>query len=223
MVVSPAPADAGLSSPPTNDPERADPPRSQSFRLVLAAVLLVVTLAAAATAATLFATRGAESGDTQAGREDVMAQTEQFILRSFTYGPDLLAEDNTMPDYRDQVAEVITPKFRAEFDESAGAAEQLVAQAGVARVPDVFATGVSSLDADSARTLIAGSFTDTYTVEGKTVPQEPIPFRVEVTLVKIDGTWLVDNFNPVTAEGAVPESDIPAPSPSATAPTEDNQ
>ena len=175
----------------------ADPHRSRPFRLVLAALLVAVILAAAATAATLFATRGDEAGETQAGREDVMAQTEQFILRSFSYGPDLLADDNTMPDYRERVTEVITPKFAAEFDQSAGAAEQLVAQAGVARVPDVFATGVSSLDDDSARTLVAGSFTDTYTVKDKSVDQEPIPFRIEVSLVKIDGEWLVDDFNPV--------------------------
>ena len=193
MVVPPASADAGLSSPSSADP------RSQLFRLVLAAVLLAVTLAASATAATLWATRGASAGETQAGREAVMAQTEQFVLRSFSYGPDLLAADNTMPDYRTRVTEVITPKFAAEFDKSAGAAEQLVAQAGVARVPDVFGTGVSSLDEDSARTLIAGSFADTYTAKGKTVDREPIPFRIEVSLVRIDGEWLVDDFSPVSA------------------------
>lgn len=209
MVVPPAPADAGLSTPPSDDPHRADPPRSQPFRLALAAVLLAVTLAATATAATLFLTRGDRAGEIQAGREDVMAQTGQFILRSFSYGPDLLADDNTMPDYRERVAEVITPKFKADFDQSAGAAEQLVAQAGVERVPDVFATGVSSLDEDSARALVAGSFTDTYTVKDKTVPQEPIPFRIEVSLVKIDGEWLVDDFNPVSADGAAPTEGTP--------------
>jgi hypothetical protein len=169
----------------------------------LAAVLIAVVLAACVTAATLWATRGVSEGDTQARREAVMAQTEQFVLRSFTYGPDLLADDNTMPDYRKRVTEVITPKFAAEFDKSAGAAEQLVAQAGVSRVPDVFGTGVSSLDEDSARALIAGSFADAYTVEGKTADQEPIPFRIEVSLVRIDGEWLVDDFNPVSA---TPES-----------------
>jgi len=196
VVVPPASADAGLSSPASADP------RSQLFRLVLAVVLLAVILAASATAATLWATRGGEGGDTQAGREEVMAQTEQFMLRMGTYGPDLLDDSGAMPDYRAGVKEVITPKFAASFDKEAGAAEQLVAQAGVARVPDVFATGVSSLDEDSARTLVAGSFKDSYTVKGRTVDQEPIPFRIEVSLVKIDGEWLVDDFSPV---GATPE------------------
>lgn len=218
VVVPPASADAGLSSPPS-----ADPPGSQPFRLVLAAVLLAVILASAATAATLFATRGGEGGDTQAGREEVMAQTEQFMLRMGTYGPDLLDDKGAMPDYRAKVKEVITPKFAASFDKEAGTAEQLVSQAGVSRVPDVFATGVSSLDEDSARALVAGSFTDTYTIEGKTVDQEPSPFRYEISLVKIDGKWLVDDFSPVTAGGAVPESGLPTPTPSATQPTEGNQ
>ena len=220
MVVPPAPADAGLSAPAS-----ADPPRSQSFRLVLVAVLLAVILAAVATAATLLLTRdGAEGGDTQAGREEVMAQTEQFMLRMGTYGPDLLDDAGAMPDYRAAVREVITPKFAASFDEEAGAAEQLVAQAGVARVPDVFATGVSSLDEDSARTLVAGSFSDTYTVEGKTVDQEPIPFRIEVNLVKIDGEWLVDDFGPVVTGEAVPEPGAPSqPAPSESDPTQDGE
>lgn len=171
---------------------------------MLAGVLVAVTLVAAVAAGVLLATRGDDAGVTQSGREEVMAQTEQFMLRMGAYGPDLLDDKGAMPDYRAKVKEVITPKFAASFDEEAGAAEQLVAQAGVARVPDVFATGVSSLDDDSARTLVAGSFTDTYTVKGKTVPQEPIPFRIEVSLVKIEGKWLVDDFNPVTAGEPAP-------------------
>lgn len=220
MVVPPAPADAGLSTPPS-----VDPARSQPFRLVLAAALVAVILAATATAITLFVTgdggKGGESGDTQAGREEVMAQTEQFMLRMGTYGPDLLDDSGAMPDYRTAVKEVITPKFAASFEEQAGAAEQLVAQAGVARVPDVFATGVSSLDEDSARTLVAGSFSDSYTLKGKTVDQEPIPFRIELSLVKIDGEWLVDDFSPVTAGEAVPGSGAPVPPESA--PTQEGQ
>ena len=66
----------------------------------------------------------------------------------------------------------------------------------MARQADVFATGVSSIDQDSARTLVAGTFSDAYQVKGETVDQEPIPFRIEVSLVKVDGEWLVDDFTP---------------------------
>ena len=79
-----------------------------------------------------------------------MSQARQFMLRINTYGPDLLAEDGTMPDYRAGVEEVITPKFQASFEQGVVAAEQTVSGAGLARTTEVFATGVSSLDADSA-------------------------------------------------------------------------
>ena len=124
-----------------------------------------------------------------------MAQTEQFMLRMGTYGPDLLDDKGQMPEYRSRVKEVITPKFAASFDKQAGTAEQLVAQAGVSRKAEVFATGVSAIDSDSATALVAGTFTDTYKKGGQ---QQPVPFRIEVSLVKIDGKWLVDDFTPVT-------------------------
>jgi Mce-associated membrane protein len=78
-------------------------------------------------------------------------------------------------------------------------AEQLVAQAGVSREAEVFSTGVVTLDSDSATTLVAGTFTDTYrTAKGGEQEQRPVPFRIEVDLVKTDDEWLVDDFTPVT-------------------------
>ena len=125
-----------------------------------------------------------------------MAQTRQFLLRMGTYGPDLLDDQGGMPTYRERVGEVITPKFKASFEKEAGVAEQLVAQGQAARVAEVFATGVSDVDPDSATALVAGTFTDTYVVEGEAVEGEPVPFRIEVSLVKIGGEWLVDDFTP---------------------------
>ena len=48
--------------------------------------------------------------------------------------------------------------------------------------------------------LVAGTFTDTYAKGAKADARglEPAPFRIEVRLVKVDGTWLVDDFSPVT-------------------------
>jgi hypothetical protein len=128
-------------------------------------------------------------------REEVMSVTNQFMLRMGTYGPDMLDDQGQMPEYRDRVKEVITPKFATSFDKQAGTAEQVVAQAGVSREAAVLATGVSTIDSDSATVLVAGTFTDTYQKGGQ---QEPIPFRIEVSLVKTDGEWLVDDFSPVT-------------------------
>jgi hypothetical protein len=190
-----------------------DPRRAPGFRTALLGVLVVLCLVAAGVLAWVLLARGGDGDDVQASREEVMAQTEQFMLRMGTYGPDLLDEQGAMPEYRDRVKGVITDKFAASFDSEAGTAEQLVAQAGVTRAADVFATGVSSLDEDSARTLVAGTFSDSYEVKGETVDQEPIPFRIEVSLVKVEGEWLVDDFDPVTSGGAAPTEPDPGAQP----------
>jgi hypothetical protein len=179
------------------------PVQSPRFRRGLLAVLVAVVLVGALVLGWLTIGRGDAlpglSGggqDTvQTEREAVMAQTEQFMLRMGTYGPDLLDGKGAMPEYRRRVEDVITPKFAVSFEKEASTAEQLVAQAKISRVAAVFATGVSTIDEDSATPLVAGSFTDSYP---KTGERDPAPFRIEVDLVKIKGTWLVDDFSPVT-------------------------
>lgn len=155
--------------------------------------------------------------DEPQARERVMSVTDQFVKRLGTYGPDMVDASGQMPAYREQVREVITPKFAADFDEQVATAEQLVAQAGVTRSTDVFATGVSSIDDDSARVLVAGAFNDTYAQpapegsakgsgkSGGEVTQEPYPFRFVVELVRVDGEWLVDDFSGVNGSGGAPE------------------
>ena len=179
-------------------PGTATPRAASGFRRVLALVLAVALLASVGACVWLVAGRRGEADELQQQREQVMAQTRQFLLRMGTYGPDLLDDRGGMPAYREQVGEVITPKFRASFEKEAGVAEQLVAQSQASRVAEVFATGVSDVDPDSATALVAGTFTDTYVVDDKPVEGEPVPFRIEVSLVKIDGEWLVDDFTPLT-------------------------
>jgi Mce-associated membrane protein len=181
------------------------PPQSPRFRRGLLAVLVVVLVAGLMSLAWLVSGRGVgavgvqgSQEQVQGEREAVMAQTEQFMLRMGTYGPDLLDEKGAMPKYRQRVEDVITPKFAVSFEKEAATAEQLVAQARISRQASVFATGVSALDDDSATALVAGAFTDSYP---KTGAREPAPFRIEVSLVKVKGEWLVDNFTPVTGAG----------------------
>ena len=181
----------------------APPPR---WRRLLAVALTLVVVASVAVLVWLAAGGRATSGgglDHPEEREQVMSLTDQFVKRLGTYSPDMLDDSGQMPDYRDQVREVITPKFAADFDKEVATAEQLVAQGGITRTADVFATAVSSVDDDSARVLVAGAFTDSYSQgEGKkqqSVEQEPLPFRFTVDLVMIEGEWLVDDFTPVSA------------------------
>lgn len=197
--------------PATDDPGR--PPR---WRQALAAVLALVVLVCVALLVWLSAGgRGADGGGLEHldEREQVMSLGDQFVKRLGTYSPDMLDDSGQMPDYRDQVREVITPKFAADFDKEVATAEQLVAQGGITRTADVFATAVSSIDDDSARVLVAGAFTDSYEqgtgTKARTVDQEPLPFRFTVDLVMIEGEWLVDDFSPVSS----PDEQAPGTTP----------
>jgi hypothetical protein len=210
----------------TSEPDPVPDGRtSHRFRLALLVGLVVLLLAAVAAVGYLAATRPVPAlgidGDQaaiQSERESAMAQAEQFMLRINTYGPDLL-EGETMPKYRDLVEEVITPKFAADFEKNAPLAEATVKQAGVGRQVEVYSTGISAIDDDSATALVAGSFTQSYPSSPGSddrVETEPAPFRVQVSLVKSKGEWLVDDFTPLTGDADDSGSASPAPSEGAT-------
>ena len=201
MALPPAPADARLT------------PR---VRVAIASALaLVVTVCVALLIWMSVSDRASADGglDLPDEREQAMSLTDQFVKRLGTYSPDMVDDSGQMPDYREQVREVITDKFAASFEESVPAAESTVAQAGFSRTAEVFGAGVSVIDRDSATALVAGSFTNSYPVdpedlEGERQDDLPLPFRVRVELVKVGGEWLVDGFAPVTGEdeasGATP-------------------
>jgi Mce-associated membrane protein len=193
--------------PPDPSDEPADVPQATTFRTVLLGLLAVVLVVSGAAAFHLGSSRhvwpfpGGAADRTQADREAAMGQTQQFVMRLNTYGPGLLDGQGQMPDYRRRVKEVITPKFAVSFDQSVAVAEQSVKNYGLRRTCAVFATGVALLDSDSAQVLVAGSFSQTArNNQGKEVPTgEPAPFRLRVSLDKIDGHWLVDDYQPVTS------------------------
>ena len=223
MAVSPAPDQrSGVTEETSSAQDTAERTTSHSLRLTLLVVLSVLLLASVAAVVYLAATRpvsalgvDGEQDALQSERESVMAQAEQFMLRINTYGPDLL-EGDTMPKYRELVEEVITPKFAADFEKNAPLAEATVKQAGLARTAEVFSTGVSAIDSDSATALVAGSITQSYPKSpgsDERVETEPAPFRVQVSLVKVKGTWLVDDFSPLTG---TEESGTGTPAPSPT-------
>lgn len=190
----------------TDETTHDDPSHAGTVRLAVAGALVVVLLAALGTVVWLTATRGLEAigieGDAaqvQSERETVMSQTRQFMLRANTYGPEQLDDSGQLTDYRALVEEVITPKLSSSFAKEVTAAEQIVAQTGAARTTEVFSTGVSSIDGDSATALVAGTFVTSYPdKQGDLQPTEPVPFRVQVSLVKTEGEWLVDDFDPIT-------------------------
>jgi Mce-associated membrane protein len=235
VAVHPAPHD-GSGVTKDSSTHDQDPETAAGLRLVLLILLSALLALAIATFVGLAVTGessptrifdGDEDSKSEADRQAVMSQAQQFILRVNTYGPDLLAEDGTMPEYRELVREVITEKFAASFEESVPAAESTVAQAGFARTAEVFGAGVSVIDGDSATALVAGSFTNSYPVDPEDLQGErqddlPLPFRVRIELVKVGGEWLVDGFSPVTGEDEEPSgTSSGTPSGSPTTPSEE--
>ncbi|MGB0101315.1 MAG: hypothetical protein WBP61_13635 [Nocardioides sp.] len=191
----------------TAEPDQT--PRSAGFRLVLLVVLVALLLISAGVLVWLLADRRGDADDLQSEREAVMSQTEQFVLRLNTYGPDDLDGEGHLTDYEDLVDEVITPKFSNDFATSGlPIAEQTVTQAGYARSAEIFGVGVESIDQDSAVAIVAAGLSGTYPD-----PEKPDDdslriaggedvLRWKVDLVRTDGEWLVDNYAPVTGEGS---------------------
>ncbi|HEV2796972.1 MAG TPA: hypothetical protein VGV65_05075, partial [Nocardioides sp.] len=120
MALPPAPAGTRLTPRPTS-----------TVRLALAAGLALVVAACVALLVWLTASGPAPADggfDLPDEREEAMSLTDQFVKRLGTYSPDMVDGSGQMPDYREQVREVITPKFAADFDKQVATAEQLVAQ-----------------------------------------------------------------------------------------------
>jgi Mce-associated membrane protein len=167
--------------------------RSPRFRTALVVLLVVTTVGTAALLGWAITSRG-EAEEVQAQREEVMAAGEQFMLRKETFGPEQLDDRGAMPEYRERVEEVITPKFETSFDEQAKVAEQLVAQSGLESSVEVYSTGVMTLDDDSAEVLAVGDTTFRF----QEAEPRIAPFRYQLSLVLTDGEWLVDAFEPAS-------------------------
>ena len=168
--------------------------RAAGFRLGLLGVLIALLLVFTGLVIWLSATRlGGGQTDEQATREQVMSTAQQFMLRLGTHNPTMLDSQGKMPEYRRLVEELSTTKLKTQLE---GAdfqiAEKLTDQAGLSRSTQVFATGVQSLDPDSAVVLVAGLVTDTYAKQQSPPPES---FRYALSLQKVGGTWLVDSFD----------------------------
>jgi hypothetical protein len=175
---------------------------------VLLVLLVALLLAAAGALVWLLADRRGQADALQSERDAVMSQTQQFVLRLNTYGPDDLDSSGHLRGYQKQVDAVITPKFATDFESSGlPIAEQTVKQAGYARTAQVFGVGVQSVDSDSAVALVAAGLKGSYAdpkrpSSGKRIDAGEDVLRWEVDLVRTGGKRLVDDYSPVTGSGA---------------------
>lgn len=158
---------------------------SPTLRLVMA-IVLASLLVLSVIAGVVLQDKRSEVESSLDVRRDVVRVAESFTVQVNNY------DSKSVDDYQASVSTMLSTKFRAAFDK---ALQEIVTQVRDAQMNSegqVLASGVASLDPDSATVLVVAD------AEVKTVyDTRKRHFRWEVSLVKVDGEWLVDNFTPV--------------------------
>jgi Mce-associated membrane protein len=153
---------------------------------VLPVALLVLVLLAASAVAIWSGLRLQDSDEALSARSEVVQVAERFAVTVNNY------DSGSVDDYKSSVTALLSTKFRAEFDSAMEDIVTQVQQAEMASQGEVLASGVATMDEDSARVLVvADAAVETIADERQR------HFRWEVSLVKVDGEWLVDDFAPV--------------------------
>jgi hypothetical protein len=175
--------DAGTDGP--GEDERAEG-RLPSPALRIAAALLVLLLAAAVAAVVVFAQQIRADEDAQKERAAVSNVASQFALR-------MDKVDGTAFDkYTKGINELLTTKAKASNKEVFDAMKQSYETAKIKGNGKVLLTGVGDFDDDSATVLVVHDALVT-TTQGDVQHH----YRWTVDMVKVDGSWLVDDFSPV--------------------------
>lgn len=124
-------------------------------------------------------------------RKDAVTVAEQFSIRM-----DAIDSTNT-EEYVKKVGELLTQKQRAKFEEEFQQFQELgniSEQGDVKGEGKILASGVSTIDDRRAIVLVAHDANIT-SPQGTTARH----YRWVITLVKVSGDWLVDDFTPAGA------------------------
>ena len=182
-----ATADRIDSEEPGARPEDRPGSGSSRVRTVMSAVLALLLVASLVATAVLLGKRGDVESSLDA-RGDVVRVAERFTVQVNNY------DAGSVDDYRSTVGAMLTTKFKDEFDQAMQDIVKSFEEAEMVSKGEVLASGVASLDQDSAQVLVVAD------ADVKTVfDTRQRHFRWEVSLVKVDGRWLVDDFTPVQA------------------------
>ncbi len=217
----------------TDQPEPSGEPAARSWvrpLLVGSLTVVVACLVSLVVQAVLVAVRDDDGVDpsTESERDEVMAATTDFVVRINTFGPDDLDASGRLSNYVTGVKELMTAKFATGFEDARQYPEGLVSQAKYGRSCEVNAVAVSTIGDDEATVLAAWQQIDSYPNPqnpSQRVEVLPRPMRWTVTLRKVEGEWLVDDYTVVSEQGAdgaspsvpsVPPTGAPLPSPTGT-------
>jgi hypothetical protein len=173
----------------------AGPPRGDRGR-TLATVLAVLTALALVGVVWLLVWLRGETTEADAAGQDrleVVQAAERFVETWNTFTPDEAEQ------YVDDVAPLLSTKFRKEFTDSAenvltGIRQQQLSSEGEVLVDadGIPLVGVATMDQDSAEVLVVSD------ANRVTAGQQVVRhWRWQVSLVQVDGEWLVDAFKEV--------------------------
>jgi Mce-associated membrane protein len=117
----------------------------------------------------------------------VVGVAEQFCLRMDS------VDGSDIAGYVKRVSELLTTKQKAKFTSEFEEFKKLGIEPGLKGTGTILASGLTDMDDDSATVLVAH---DSAVKASNGTTQRH--YRWTVTLRKVHGTWLVDDFTPVS-------------------------
>lgn len=187
MVAAPAARDrAELTADHDEDSTTTERPGgSGRLRTAMAAVLVLLLLAAVAAGVWGYSRWQSAEADLEA-RADVARAAETFVVQFNTY------DTESIDDYAESMNELLSTSARTAFESQIEDITTLINETGLESEGEVLASAVAALDDDSARVLVVAD-------AEATSQAGPVQrhFRWEVSMVKVDGEWLVDDFSAV--------------------------
>lgn len=188
MVDAPSAPERGVTTSETTT-SRA-PTGSPQLRRAIAGVLTVALVASLVLLVLAFReNRGADDA-AQKDRDAVMLKAREYMLAGWNFGADDLDKNKSLTAYRARVAPLITTAFKTDFEKASELLEKAVAGQGYSRRVTVDRVGVESLETDSAVVIVGGESTEVVKKQ-----QQTGPYAWNITLKKVDGKWLVDDFS----------------------------
>lgn len=161
---------------------------STALRRTIALVLVFLLVASAAGGGVLIYLRG--QLDSELGeRADVAGAAERFVVQFNTYDPE------SVDTYVESVNPMLTTKAKTKFEAAMEEVISLIQESKLRSEGKLLASGVAHVDTDDAIVLVAVD-AEANSIAGPVQRH----FRWEIDMRKIDGTWLVDDFNAVTGQ-----------------------
>ena len=165
---------------------RRPAPRVRARTLWITSIVLAVVLVLAVGAAVWLALKSKDADDRQQERASASSVASQFALRMDN------VDGTNFDKYIKGINELLTTKAKTKNQKTFESIKQSYEAAKVKGTGKVLLTAVGDSDDDSATVLVVHD-ASVKTTQGNIDHH----YRWSVDVVKVNGDWRVDNFNPV--------------------------